>query len=150
MPKKYLYDYFKFYSNTTPPPHPTQPQKKFFLKWKNKWNTYTNTGCFAHPYTRLHLFYILLSNCLPRTTSRWDEPGIIYDWDTSHYKPDFHGSSAASLVDPTSVMKFMGGLLSIATVDPQLFPLVQHSSFLCPPTQEFIWYLRFSDFLASP
>lgn len=31
-------------------------------------------------------------------------------------KPDFHGSSAASLVDPTSVMKFMGGLLSIATV----------------------------------
>lgn len=31
-------------------------------------------------------------------------------------KPDFHGSSAASLVDPTSVTNFMGGLLSIATV----------------------------------
>lgn len=30
-------------------------------------------------------------------------------------KPDFHGSSAASLVDPTSVMKFMDGLLSITT-----------------------------------
>ena len=31
-------------------------------------------------------------------------------------KPDFHGSVAASLLDPTSVMSFMGGLLSIATV----------------------------------
>lgn len=45
-----------------------------------------------------------------------------------HSKPDFHGSSTASLVDPASVMTFMGGLLSIATVQLQLLPLAQQKS----------------------
>lgn len=40
-------------------------------------------------------------------------------------KPDFHGTSAASLVDPASVTAFMGGLASIATASLELLPLAR-------------------------
>lgn len=40
-------------------------------------------------------------------------------------KPDFHGSSAASLVDPASVTAFMGGLASLATASLKLLQLAR-------------------------